>query len=436
MSRARADLQALPEAGAPDVLYLLDLSNWARAAYEGARHKGVDVDDPESVLVVQAVVSRLVDDVLVKRRPAYMAVCADVLGERSWRAALWDGYKAGRWQTEKGKLAEQIRDGAEAARLSRHLVAFALDAPISCSLQDLAMGWGEIDARAIDALGVKHGLPKLRTACALPKLEVDGATEERWLAAGAIVEAEGAKRHGAEAVVGGEHRALGDCREPRGRGDAPTSGHGDAPRGVRLSADVAGVDEAPHDVRGRGGFVRDHAEPRGLDHAEGTRLAGDGEAVDDIERAALIEEAGLDAEPGRFPVFAYVLRSEYDLAAETAGAVHRPRSVIRVLWDGDEEDVEIPNCLVKRYVGTGEPVPDPSLPILPPAKARVVGAPPTQAPASQEVAEQMPTSTVDQAAPAPAPATEGAVAKGEPVEESKAEARGDTTQLSLFGALS
>ena len=38
----------LPEPGAPDACYLLDLSSWARGLYERHAHKGVDVDHPDS----------------------------------------------------------------------------------------------------------------------------------------------------------------------------------------------------------------------------------------------------------------------------------------------------------------------------------------------------------------------------------------------------
>ncbi len=90
------NLDLLPAPGATDVLYLLDVSSWARAAYEGARAKGVDVDRADSVLVVQSVLRRLVDDVLVARRPAYLGACMDVSGDRGWRATVWPEYHQSR----------------------------------------------------------------------------------------------------------------------------------------------------------------------------------------------------------------------------------------------------------------------------------------------------------------------------------------------------
>ena len=84
------------------------------------------------------------------------------------------------------KLATMLRDGADAARLSKRLVTL-LDAPVSCSLQNLAVGWTELEARAIDALGVKHHLPVLRDVVAYPKPEIDAGLAERWLAAGAAL---------------------------------------------------------------------------------------------------------------------------------------------------------------------------------------------------------------------------------------------------------
>jgi DNA polymerase I len=86
----------LPEPGAGDACYLLDLSSWARALYEFHRSRGVDVDHPDSVLVAAGVLKRLIDDVLVAREPAFLAVAMDGLGELGWRHALWADYKAAR----------------------------------------------------------------------------------------------------------------------------------------------------------------------------------------------------------------------------------------------------------------------------------------------------------------------------------------------------
>lgn len=86
----------LPEPGARDACYLLNLSSWARALYEFHRSRGGDVDDPASVLVAAGVLKRLVDDVLVARAPAFFAVAMDVAGGLGWRHALWADYKAAR----------------------------------------------------------------------------------------------------------------------------------------------------------------------------------------------------------------------------------------------------------------------------------------------------------------------------------------------------
>jgi 5'-3' exonuclease len=92
----------LPEPGAPDALYLLDLSSWARAFYEMARHltrtnpKAPDPDAPDHVGVAHSVARRLIDDVIVARKPAFLGIALDVIGERPARADIWDGYKIGR----------------------------------------------------------------------------------------------------------------------------------------------------------------------------------------------------------------------------------------------------------------------------------------------------------------------------------------------------
>jgi DNA polymerase-1 len=320
-------LERLPEPGAPDALYVLDLSSWARGIYEGIRGRAAperrgDVDNPESVAVAHIVSRRFVDAVLVDRKPAFLAVALDMIGDTPSRASIWPGYKAGRtppgpgyarqvgilldvflahripcfqgsgfeaddfigaitrrarkaalrvvilskdhdlWQLfesadptgvvawdvagdkvygaadvvshygvvpeklvdlmalagdkdeapgvdgigEKkaavllnkyetlettlerwqwllpNKMAAMLRDGAESARLSKKLVTL-LDAPVSCSLQGLAVGWTAEEAKAIDALGVKHHLPVLRDVIAYPKPEIDPGLAERWLAA-------------------------------------------------------------------------------------------------------------------------------------------------------------------------------------------------------------------------------------------------------------
>lgn len=315
----KGDLSSLPCCGDRSALYLLDLSSWARGMYEGARAKGVDVDDPESNLVALGVVKRFVE-VLVDREPAFLGVAMDVVGgEPSWRSKLWPGYKRGRtppgagygrqidilaevfaahripvfqaqgfeaddfiaaltkraraaslrvvimskdhdlwqlfesgapsavvgwdvaggevythatvearygvppellaelmalagdgdeapgikgigvkkgarilkehksletalhrWQWHMGKLGHWLRDGGAEARMSLRLVQLSGDAPILCSLAQLATGWSAADAIAIHRLGVKHGLPILRDAFAVAKVEVSEEREQRW----------------------------------------------------------------------------------------------------------------------------------------------------------------------------------------------------------------------------------------------------------------
>ncbi len=313
----------LPEPGAADACYLLDVSSWARGLYELHRSRGVDVDHPDSTLVAAGVLKRLIDDVLVARSPAFLAVAMDVQGELGWRHALWPDYKAARrasppgpgyarqlevlmevflahripvlrghgheaddylgalthraraaglrvvllsldqdlwqlfesadpravvawdvsggkvfttadversygvapelltqamalagdgdeapgiggigpqkaarlltrhkaletvltrWRWEIGKLGPTIRDGADAARMSLKLVTLDRGAPVSCSLEDLAVGWSDADARAIGKLGVKHGLGILRDAQGLAGVAIDADRAARWLA--------------------------------------------------------------------------------------------------------------------------------------------------------------------------------------------------------------------------------------------------------------
>jgi DNA polymerase-1 len=79
----------LPAPGEPDVAYLVDLSNWARAAFASAPHETTPSGEP--VGMVRAVIRRLVR-LLVEQEPAYLGVCADSPGP-VWQHALFPDYK-------------------------------------------------------------------------------------------------------------------------------------------------------------------------------------------------------------------------------------------------------------------------------------------------------------------------------------------------------
>jgi DNA polymerase-1 len=82
----------LPAPGEPDACYLVDLSGWARAAWEVSLPARADTG--ERIEVVRAVVARLVR-LLVDQDPAYLGIAADTPG-RVWQHDLWPDYKAGR----------------------------------------------------------------------------------------------------------------------------------------------------------------------------------------------------------------------------------------------------------------------------------------------------------------------------------------------------
>jgi len=82
----------LPAPGEPDACYLVDLSGWARAAWEVC--PPTRADSGERVEVVRAVVAKLVR-LLVDQDPAYLGIAADAPG-RVWQQELWPAYKAGR----------------------------------------------------------------------------------------------------------------------------------------------------------------------------------------------------------------------------------------------------------------------------------------------------------------------------------------------------
>jgi hypothetical protein len=67
--------------------------------------------------------------------------------------------------------------------MSLKLVTLNSQAPVSCTLDELAVGWSDADARAIGKLGVRHGLGILRDAQGLAKVGVDPDRAARWIAA-------------------------------------------------------------------------------------------------------------------------------------------------------------------------------------------------------------------------------------------------------------
>lgn len=82
----------LPAPGEPDACYLVDLSGWARAAWEVS--PPTRAENGERVEVVRTVVARLVR-LLVDQAPAYLGIAADTPG-RVWQHELWPAYKAAR----------------------------------------------------------------------------------------------------------------------------------------------------------------------------------------------------------------------------------------------------------------------------------------------------------------------------------------------------
>lgn len=101
-------LSLLPQARDPRAFYLLDLSSWSRGIYEGARAKGVQVDDPGNDVVPRGVVPRLIRDVLVARQPSFLGIAGDVVGDKGGRHMLWPGYKAKRTPPGPGYMREAI----------------------------------------------------------------------------------------------------------------------------------------------------------------------------------------------------------------------------------------------------------------------------------------------------------------------------------------
>jgi DNA polymerase-1 len=104
----------LPAPGEPDGCYLVDLSGWARAAWEICPPSRAD--GGERVEVVRAVVARLVR-LLVEQQPAFLGFAADAAGPL-WRQELWPGYRASRKDPGEHYHAQSARL-VEIARLHR-----------------------------------------------------------------------------------------------------------------------------------------------------------------------------------------------------------------------------------------------------------------------------------------------------------------------------
>jgi 5'-3' exonuclease len=66
-----------------------------------------------------------------------------------------------KWDWETGARRARLRDGGDAARMSRELVTLREDAPIAIDLAELAVGWDAADAAVIRALGVELEIPRM-----------------------------------------------------------------------------------------------------------------------------------------------------------------------------------------------------------------------------------------------------------------------------------
>jgi 5'-3' exonuclease len=79
-----------------------------------------------------------------------------------------------KWQWEKGKLSDALRDGGDLARLSRELVTLR-DVPLAFELEAAAVGWTEHDAWKIRVMGEELGSDVMQTATAMePAAKVQG----------------------------------------------------------------------------------------------------------------------------------------------------------------------------------------------------------------------------------------------------------------------
>ncbi len=79
-----------------------------------------------------------------------------------------------KWQWERGKLSDALRDGGDLARLSRELVTLR-DVPLAFELEAAAVGWTEHDAWKIRVMGEELGSDVMQTATAMePAAKVQG----------------------------------------------------------------------------------------------------------------------------------------------------------------------------------------------------------------------------------------------------------------------
>jgi DNA polymerase-1 len=74
-----------------------------------------------------------------------------------------------KWSWQTGKLGIALRDGADAARLSRRLVELRADAPIDFELAALRVGWGSEDAATLRRLGAALGIRSMAEVDPMPK---------------------------------------------------------------------------------------------------------------------------------------------------------------------------------------------------------------------------------------------------------------------------
>jgi DNA polymerase I len=66
-----------------------------------------------------------------------------------------------KWDWETGARRTRLRDGGDAARMSRQLVTLREDAPLDFDLVEMAVGWGAEDAAAIRRLGEELEIPRM-----------------------------------------------------------------------------------------------------------------------------------------------------------------------------------------------------------------------------------------------------------------------------------
>lgn len=92
-----------------------------------------------------------------------------------------------RWQWKMGargkmtKVAEALRDGRDAARLSFRLVYLSEEAPADVDLAELRVGWTEEDAQRIRAIGAELSIAVLREVEDMPKPPLPDDIARRWL---------------------------------------------------------------------------------------------------------------------------------------------------------------------------------------------------------------------------------------------------------------